>query len=59
MKPGKRATAIKVACIQAATTLLAASEGAVKGTVDAKDCAKLAAEFYREVMKVDWEPAHK
>ena len=58
MKPGKRATAIRVACIQAAATLVAARDSG-KGGLDIDECAKQAAKLYGEVMKADWEAAHK
>jgi hypothetical protein len=48
--PGKKATAIRVACIQAAATLIAARD-AGKGLVNVEECAKQAVKLYREVMK--------
>jgi hypothetical protein len=50
MESGKKATAIRAACIQAAATLIAAREVG-KGGIDMEECAKLATTLYREVMK--------
>ena len=38
-------TSLKAACLQAATTLIAARD-AVKGAVDVDECVRLAAELY-------------
>jgi hypothetical protein len=46
----QKATAIRVACIQAAATLIAARD-AGKGLVNVEECAKQAVKLYREVMK--------
>ena len=47
-------TSLKAACLQAATTLIAARD-AVKGVVDVDECLKLAAELYRRFTVMNWE----
>ena len=47
-------TSLKAACLQAATTLIAARD-AVKGVVDVDECVKLAAELYYRFTVMNWE----
>ena len=47
-------TSLKAACLQAATTLIAARDS-VKGSVDVEECVKLAAEFYCRLTVMNWE----
>jgi hypothetical protein len=47
-------TSLKAACVQAATTLIAARDS-VKGTVDIDECVKLAAELYCRLTVMNWE----
>jgi hypothetical protein len=47
-------TSLKAACLQAATTLIAARD-AVKGVVDVDECVKLAAELYCRFTVMNWE----
>ena len=47
-------TSLKAACLQAATTLVAARD-AVKGVVDVDACVKLAAELYCRLTVMTWE----
>lgn len=53
-------TSLKAACLQAATTLIAARDS-VRGVVDVDECAKLAAELYCRVTVMHWQetPSHK
>jgi hypothetical protein len=46
-------TSLKAACLQAATTLIAARDS-VKGAVDVDECVKLAAELYCRVTAMNW-----
>jgi len=46
-------TSLKAACLQAATTLIAARDS-VKGAVDVDECVTLAAELYCRVTAVAW-----
>ena len=49
--------AMKVACVQAAATLIAARNNG-KGQIDVEECIKLAALLYVRVITADWrEPA--
>jgi hypothetical protein len=48
-------TSLKAACLQAATTLIAARDS-LKGAVDVDECAKLAAELYCRVTAMGWQP---
>jgi len=48
-------TTLKAACLQAATTLIAARD-ATKGAVDLDECATLAAELYCRVTAMNWQP---
>ena len=48
-------TSLKAACLQAATTLIAARDS-VKGVVDVDECVKLAAELYCRLTVMKWEP---
>ena len=47
-------TSLKAACLQAATTLIAARDS-VKGAVDVDECVQLAAELYCRVTAVAWQ----
>ena len=47
-------TSLKAACLQAATTLIAARD-ATKGAVDLDECVKLAAELYCRVTVMRWQ----
>ena len=47
-------TSLKAACLQAATTLIAARD-AVKGVVDVDECVKLASELYCRFTVMNWE----
>ena len=47
-------TSLKAACLQAATTLIAARDS-VKGVVDVDECVKLAAELYCRLTVMKWE----
>jgi hypothetical protein len=47
-------TSLKAACLQAATTLIAARD-AVKGAVDVDESVKLAAELYCRLTVMNWE----
>ena len=47
-------TSLKAACLQAATTLIAARDS-VKGSVDVEECVKLAAELYCRLTVMKWE----
>ena len=47
-------TSLKVACLQAATTLIAARDS-MKGAVDVDECVKLAAELYFRFTTMNWE----
>ena len=47
-------TSLKAACLQAATTLIAARDSA-KGVVDVDECVKLAAELYCRFTVMSWE----
>jgi hypothetical protein len=53
-------TSLKAACLQAATTLIAARDS-VRGVVDVDECVKLAAELYCRVTVMHWQetPSHK
>jgi hypothetical protein len=48
-------TSLKAACLQAATTLIAARDS-MKGAVDVDECVKLAAELYCRLTVMNWEP---
>lgn len=48
-------TTLKAACLQAATTLIAARD-TTKGSVDLDECVKLAAELYCRVTAMNWQP---
>jgi hypothetical protein len=48
-------TSLKAACLQAATTLIAARDSP-KGAVDVDQCVKLAAELYCRVTAMSWRP---
>jgi hypothetical protein len=45
---------LKAACLQAATTLVAARDS-TKGAVDVDECVKLAAELYCRVTIMGWQ----
>ena len=47
-------TSLKAACLQAATTLIAARDS-IKGMVDVDECVKLAAELYSRVTAMQWQ----
>jgi len=47
-------TSLKAACLQAATTLIAARDS-VKGALDLDECVKLAAELYCRVSTTNWQ----
>jgi hypothetical protein len=47
-------TSLKAACLQAATTLIAARDS-VKGVVDVDECVRLAAELYCRLTTMRWE----
>jgi hypothetical protein len=47
-------TSLKAACLQAATTLIAARDS-VKGVVDVDECLRLAAELYCRLTTMKWE----
>jgi hypothetical protein len=47
-------TSLKAACVQAATTLIAARDS-MKGAVDLDECVKLAAELYCRVTSTNWQ----
>jgi hypothetical protein len=47
-------TSLKAACLQAATTLIAARDS-MKGAVDLDECVKLAAELYSRVTTTNWK----
>ena len=47
-------TSLKAACLQAATTLIAARDS-VKGIVDVEECVKLAAELCCRLTVMNWE----
>jgi hypothetical protein len=47
-------TSLKAACLQAATTLIAARDS-VKGAVDVDECLKLAAELYCRITVMKWQ----
>jgi len=47
-------TSLKAACLQAATTLIAARDS-TKGAVDVDECVKLAAELYCRVTTIEWQ----
>jgi hypothetical protein len=47
-------TSLKVACLQAATILIAARDS-VRGAVDVDECVKLAAELYCRLTTMNWE----
>ena len=53
-------TSLKAACLQAATTLIAARDS-IKGAVDVNECVTLAAELYCRVTAMHWRegPSHK
>lgn len=46
-------TSLKAACLQAATTLIAARDS-IEGAVDVDECVKLAAELYCRVTAMNW-----
>jgi len=48
-------TSLKAACLQAATTLIAARDCG-KGVVDVDECIKLAAELYCRLTAMNWRP---
>jgi len=48
-------TSLKAACLQAATTLIAARDCG-KGAVDVDECIKLAAELYCRLTAINWWP---
>jgi len=48
-------TSLKAACLQAATTLVAARDCG-KGVVDVDECIKLAAELYWRLTSMNWRP---
>jgi hypothetical protein len=52
-------TSLKAACLQAATTLIAARDSR-KGAVDLDECVKLATELYCRVSTTNWQkgPSH-
>jgi len=47
-------TSLKAACLQAATTLIAARDS-MKGAVDLDECVKLATELYCRVTTTNWQ----
>jgi hypothetical protein len=47
-------TSLKAACLQAATTLIAARDS-IKGAVDVDECVRLAAELYCRVTTTNWQ----
>ena len=47
-------TSLKAACLQAATTLIAARDS-MKGALDLDECVKLAAELYCRVSTTNWQ----
>ena len=47
-------TSLKAACLQAATTLIAARDH-MKGAVDIDECVGLAAELYCRVTAMNWQ----
>jgi hypothetical protein len=47
-------TSLKAACLQAATTVIAARDS-IKGMVDVDECVKLAAELYCRVTVMHWQ----
>ena len=47
-------TSLKAACLQAATTLIAARDS-LKGAVDVDECVQLAAELYCRVIAAAWQ----
>jgi hypothetical protein len=47
-------TSLKAACLQDATTLIAARDS-MKGVVDLDECVKLAAELYCRVTLMQWQ----
>jgi hypothetical protein len=47
-------TSLKAACLQAATTLIAARDS-MKGAVDVDGCVKLAAELYCRLTAMNWQ----
>lgn len=47
-------TSLKAACLQAATTLIAALDS-MKGAVDLDECVELAAELYCRVTTTNWQ----
>lgn len=47
-------TSLKAACLQAATTLIAARDS-IKGVVDVDECVTLAAELYCRVTTMHWQ----
>jgi hypothetical protein len=47
-------TSLKAACLQAATTLIAARDS-IRGVVDVDECVKLAAELYCRVTTMHWQ----
>jgi hypothetical protein len=47
-------TSPKAACLQAATTLIAARDS-MKGAVDVDECVKLAAELYCRLSTMNWQ----
>ena len=47
-------TSLKAACLQAATTLIAARDS-MKGAVDVDECMKLAAELYCRLTAMNWQ----
>jgi hypothetical protein len=49
----KEKTSMKAACLQAATTLIAARDS-IKGAVDVDECVKLSAELYCRVTTTNW-----
>jgi hypothetical protein len=48
-------TSLKAACLQAATTLIAARD-AMKGAVDVDQCVNLAAVLYCRLTTMNWHP---
>jgi hypothetical protein len=50
-------TSLKAACLQAATTLIAARDS-IKGAVDVDERVKLAAELYCRVTAMNWQPGN-
>ena len=51
-------TSLKAACLQAATTLIAARDCG-KGAVDMDECMKLAAELYCRLTAMNWWPGEQ